>query len=162
MALRDDPKAEVIALLNKLGGVTFPADTIIVSAPSALTDDASGKNTAVRVTALPSSAYRGDGVYKYDRIDLANMVELFAYPVPISLGTVTTLYPILGQFADLMGVGFTEADVEDAPIVEGGETPIVRLVAKPGSYRFIGAGELRLSGLPNIKAAFVSDTIVWS
>ena len=162
MSLRDDPKAEVIALLSKLGGVTFPADTLSLSAPKVLVDDVSGKNTAVRVTALANSAYRGDGVYRYDRIDLGNMVKLFAYPVPLSLGAYTTLYQFIDNLADMTGVSFSTADVEDASLIEGEEYTTVLLKAKPGSYRFIGQGTLALRGLPSIRTAFISDTIIWS
>lgn len=161
MALRDDAKVDVLGYIGKLGSITLAPETLILSRPAALTADASGKNTAVKVTMLDTASYAGTGVYKYDRIDLANMVKLFAYAVPV--GQANTLYDFIDRFKSLTGINVSRDDLDDSPVVENADgSTTVLLRAKATSLRFTGEGNLAIRGLPSIRTAFTSNTMLWS
>lgn len=136
------------------------------SPPVALAgDDPSGENTKVKLTALrPNASYLGKQIFKYSRIQLAdlqiNLPDQLRFPLP---ETVTSTYEAFGFLVQRMGVLFSADDVEDLPVLDNGDgTMTIQLVAKPTSLMWLGATNIITSDLPPISMAIDPPAFDWS
>lgn len=162
MALREDSKTNFVGALAALGGVTITPATVALSTPKALTGDADGKDTQLKVTALSTSGFRGSAIYKYKRLKLSDLPGLLYQPLRVSPDDPQTLYDLFALIRKQLGINFSTDDVEDATVVTTGDGRTLKITAKAGSLVWQGSCTLTLGNLPNFSALFNSDTILWS
>lgn len=76
MSLNKRSDLLVLDLLNEANETELTLQQIEFDLLAVLTDDASGKNTQLNVSAIAGQGYRGNVDIKYNRIDLAELATL--------------------------------------------------------------------------------------
>lgn len=158
MALRDTPLTDFNITVNRQTRVSIALANTQLS-PVFPTDDPD--RVQVRYTLKPNHPYRGSEVLTYQRLDFADLPELFHKPPRVTPGA-SRLYPMLDDLLQGTGILLTEDDVYDANIVLDPVRGLnVELKARPESYRWRGIYRLYFAGLPSISRVIHRTQIDW-
>ncbi|MNQ00184.1 hypothetical protein D3C85_128270 [compost metagenome] len=160
MSLIQGAKRDIVSTLNRESKVVLDYAGLIIGKP-ATTGSGALPETKIRITALPTYAYRGTQVITYDRLRLQELPGLM-YTVP-RMPPLGTLYELLPWIADQIGILFTTDDLSDAPVVVNAQGDYsVSLVAKPLSHGWVGSCVLNFTDLPPISLAITNVDIGWT
>lgn len=157
MALIDSSVVDFVETLNRQTLVPLDHRELILS-PVFPKEDI--RTTQLRLTTTGEYQYRGSEILTYERLDLAYLDTLF-FTIPRFYPRNGTLYSVLPDLADGIGIRFDEEDVFDAVITEAEGLFTVNLVAKPGSYRWFGEYVLRFRDLPRLDSIIDYDHVTW-
>lgn len=160
MSLVQTPLSDLTSTINTLTGVNLTGVFDVVGLiPTPVGE--STRNTKIAIQAKASdSNYKGRQFLYYDRIDLAQLVELQPDMYRVGMPVGASLYDNLNIILAQTGLKFTTDDIEDATsIQEDEDTVSVMLVAKPGSLGYVGSYKLLMAGLPPISEAFYSSRL---
>jgi len=135
-------KTSLLNYLNAKNATTFKMTDLVFSAPQVINGTwrgvANPHNTAVRVSADPSSIFQGTVVVTYDRLDLASIIKVGGFI--IRADHPDSAHDLLDGLATYNGLNFTVDDIEDSPVTDNGNgTYTVTLTAKAGSYGWMGS-----------------------
>lgn len=141
---------DFLASLNAANSTAYVANDLTFGVPQALSGTWQGqvttRNTVVRVTAKAGSPYQGTRQITYDRLDLAKLTAVNLAGFQCAAYNVTTLYNLLPMLQYWTGIQFTTDDLEDAPLVDNGDsTQTVLVKAKAGSLGWIGTATLTVT-----------------
>ena len=134
------------------------------SDPVALTGDASGMDTKIKLTALDgNTTYSGNRTFKYNRLSLATLKSNYPTRPTLPLSGVARVYDCLPYLLKTTGILFSQADLEDADVVVGQDGLItIPLTAKATSILWSGSTQIVSGGLPHISLAITRPYFDWS
>lgn len=142
MSYQLESKTDVLRLINETNGTTFTADQVVFGVPQVINGTwrglANPHNTAVRVSADPSSEFEGYQVLTYDRFKLNDLAELEGFVV--SADHPQTVHDLFDGMLYFNGLRLTADDVEDSVVTDNGNgTYSATLMAKATSLGWIGS-----------------------
>ncbi len=130
-------------LINEANEININATILSLSAPTALSGDATGKNTSVVGTPLPGSGYKNTVRLTYDRLDMTVLLEKLVKQVVVPNLTQTT--DVLSAFNEKYGFLLAASDVVNQSITPTGGTQSITVTMADSCPAFIGAFELTVS-----------------
>lgn len=139
MALYPDPLDSILDSIKTLNsGTELGRDEYIFDAPVAITPEANGINTSLRIAQKDStSPYAGEVTVKHIRLNLADLLILVPAEIRVS-GIVNTV-----QFAEqlnrIYGTRIGVDDIENNGLLLDAGTGDITLTAKPTSRAWIGS-----------------------
>lgn len=166
-------KAMLIDLINE-GNPQLPFDInetdFEFSTPEAITVLPNGHNTKLRVMAKPSSAYIGNVVVTYRRLNMANIFrnmvpeveQWFTNNKALSGAQVTTLYALLNQYSAKYGIVLEESQFNNVALTtyNGVRGDTFSLTAKADSWTYVGSAPMKWTNGEQTLASLLSvDTI---
>lgn len=157
MALIQGSRRDVVATFNRQSLATLSYDGLIFS--PVVVDELDPSIVTIRATTKESYQYRGTEVVSYRRLRLDDLPGLLLKPPRVN--PKETLYELLQDLADALGVKMTQEDVEDSEIVTVDGSYLVDLVAKPDSYGWIGQCTLEFTDLPPLSIPITSTELRW-
>lgn len=161
MSIYQDSAADLAALVSQAAGTTVTADQLTFTTPTAPAQGESTKNTKLWAICKDTAPVKGRKVVFYDRLNLARMDNpAFAYE-SISMDSGGTVYNALTTIRDATGITFTQADLEETPVLtddEGNISVVVR--AKATSLGFTGEFLFKAKPWPHISTIFTSDQLI--
>jgi hypothetical protein len=136
--LNQPPKNVVLALINRDNGTSFTLSQVDLTSITAM-PSSFARNTSVLVEAIPGGGFlNSQKIQYYNRLDLGyqwrNTTPVAAFDNP------TSTHDVLTAINTLYGIQLTADDVEDNPYTDNPHT----LVAKPGSYVWIGSVDFNI------------------
>lgn len=136
----------------------------IFSPPVALSNDPSGFDTKIKVTATEANAtYGGSRTFKYDRIDLDALRRTTPTKPVIALTGATRVYDCFQYLLKTLGVLFDQDDLQDGDVVANEDgTFTIPLVAKPTCILWTGSWQYLAGGLPHISLAITQPYFDWA
>lgn len=142
MSYQLESKTDVLRIINETNGTTLVASQVVFGTPQVINGTwrglANPHNTAVRISADPSSEFEGYQVLTYDRYKLDDLVELQGFVV--SADHPVTVYDLFDGLLYFNGLRLGPDDVVDSPVDDNGDgTYSATLTAKPTSLGWIGS-----------------------
>lgn len=138
MALYPDPLDSILESIKSLNsGTELGRDEYNFDAPVAITPEAGGVNTSLRISQKDStSPYAGEVTVKHIRLNLADLLILV--PADIRVSGVSTTLEFANQLNRIYGTNIGASDIETTgmALVDGSGT--ITLTAKPTSRAWIG------------------------
>lgn len=165
MDLRQGSKTSLLLQLATQYGITVGDVTKWqFSPPTALSGDASGLNTKIKLTALTgNTGHTQFRSFKYNRTDLAEFKRNYTQAQSLSLTGVTRVYDCLAWILKATGVLLSTADVQDADVTDNGDgTFTIPLTASPTGIFWIGSCQITTGKLPSISKAINPAYFDWS
>lgn len=138
MALYPDPLDSILESIKSLNsGTELGRDEYIFDAPVAITPEANGINTSLRIAQNgPESPYAGEVTVKHIRLNLADLNILV--PADIKVSGITSIHDFAAELNRIYGTRLGPLDIVDAPVDLPGGIGSITLVATPGSRGWIG------------------------
>lgn len=130
-------------LINDANEIDIDASILSLSAPTALSDDATGKNTSVVGTPLPVSGYKNSVRLTYDRLDMTVLLQKLVKQVVVPNLTQTT--DVLSAFNEKYGFLLVAGDIVNESITSTGGTQSITVTMADSCPAFIGTFELTVS-----------------
>lgn len=136
----------VLDLINSANGTSLTFTDVGFDLPVAHTADGQGRNTTVRVYALPDTHYEGEVQIDYRRLGMSDVIsgDLFLVRIVGMTKIADVIAAINAKYMLQLGAN----DYVDAtlPTFTGtpGEVKVFTLTAAAGSFAFIGSVSLSL------------------
>ncbi len=150
MGIHRTAKNSLVEYINKANNTTLSADKLIFGTPAPIAgtwrDDATDKNTIIRITATADSEYRDSTLIVYDRLDLASFNKLLYFHIKAYHPATThdLIKPIFIRY----GIILDPEEIVDEPLVnlEADATllPQYKLRAVDGALGWIGECLIRV------------------
>lgn len=158
MALCDAPLVDFNKSVNRQTLIYLSINDAVLSPPhpTEFPDIAQ-----LRLTLKDQYQYRGTGVIKYNRLNLADLNTVLVKPPNVN-PVSNRLYQMLDELTQGTGILLTEDDVYDSSIVNDPVRGLnVELKAKPESYRWYGIHRLYFSNLPPLSVVLKRLNLIW-
>ena len=142
----------ILSYVNAKNGTSFAVGDVTFSSPQVVTgswrEQATDKNTAVRLVGVDAKGYQGRQIVLYDRLDIAGLAHIPGFRVLAE--EPATVHDLLENIALYTGVRFNADDLEDTAVfIDTDSKRKAVLSAKPTSLGWIGSlqVEVGLGGL---------------
>jgi hypothetical protein len=167
MALLNASAVQVYDLIASENAATWPVTpvTLTYGTPTALTGDASGKDTSLLVSAAANTVYTGSVTIFYNRLDLAGFETNYGV-ADLIVGEDPTPADIVAQFNVFYDASLDASDYVNNPVVPRGDYPeeyfpdydgeIYIIVAAPGSLAYKGEAPVQI----RLESALLSSILV--
>lgn len=143
MSFQQPSLVDLLALINTTNAIAPPLvpSDITYSAPQVVAgswrEQATLKNTAIRVTASETSQYQGNVTQLYDRLSLASLGLMPGFKLVAS--NPVTVHDLIPNIKFFTGIDFSTADLENTPITTDGDgVKTAVLSAKTTSMGWVG------------------------
>lgn len=141
-------KESLVEYVNLANNTNLTVEELIFSTPSEIAgtwrEDATDKNTIIRLTAKEESDYRESALIVYDRLDLAKFNQLFTEPRPFKVLAYqpATTHDLIKPIFIRYGIFLDKEDIVDEPLsnleTDPQLTPRYKLKAKTDAIGWIG------------------------
>jgi hypothetical protein len=142
---------QVLALINEKTTVALTVGEITTTGPTPLSDDPSGMNTSLPISAATMSGYEGSVTFKYDRLNLGNLLTVTAQdPDPGLFAWRSMAFGTLVYGLNLVrGFNLDVTDLEGLPsLTNAAQEEAITLTAATDSFLVIGSGQVNLNIFP--------------
>lgn len=162
MSVYQKSKDDLLDLFKIKVGVAFSESYLAFSEPKVNDNPAKTENTQIRISLTSDHpTHTGSEVFYYNRLDLARLASYPAPAYPPTVGLGVSVYTILTDIKNAMGLDFTQDDLVETFTVGTVIDSTVLLKAKPTSLGWIGEFTLPLGQKPLLSSSFVKDYIDW-
>lgn len=164
MDLRKGSKTSLLQQLNTTHGlVVGVVSSWQFSLPAVLTDDPSGLNTRIKLTALADNTYGKSRSFYFNRLDLADVQRNYPANPTQKLTGPTSVHGCFPYLLKCTGILFDQTDLKDLPLVDNGDgTWKIPLEAADTSILWHGTCQLNSGDLPPITVAIPQPYFDWS
>lgn len=139
MALYPDPLDSILGSIKSLNnGTELGRNEYIFDAPVAITPEAGGINTSLRISQKDStSPYAGEVTVKHIRLNLADLLILV--PAEVRCSGIVNTVQFASELNRMYGTNIGVDDIENNGLLLDAGTGDITLVAKPTSHAWIGS-----------------------
>ena len=141
----------------------FTAGSFTLSAPSSLTNDLTGKNSYITLTAVEGSGYYGSQNVKYDRLDLQSvLIDLGEALVSFQNNNFVQATDILETINSTYGLNLQNEDVvnESLPVANTNGTVAYTLQVADNSLTYTGSLPVNITAETiELEIAFVENIL---
>lgn len=132
----------ILSYANTLNGTSFKVGDVTFSNPQVVNgtwrEQATAKNSAVRLVGVPAKGYQGRQVLLYDRLNVASLANIPGFRVLAD--QPATVHDLLENIQLYTGVQFSVDDLEDTPVfIDTDSKRKAVLTAKTTSLGWIGS-----------------------
>lgn len=148
-------KEIILDKFNAKAGLSIDYDHIVLGAITVITEPGSKENTSIQLVPTLLAPHLNTFTLRYNRMEL---MEIFSAPhLFVPSNGFTTLYELLDDINQSVGLNLTVDDVVDAPIVVAADTK-VNIQAKTTSVLYQGFVELMLNTKLNVPSTTVESS----